>query len=254
MPCASLVLEPPQKLVQVTTLQHVGNCLVHVIVALLRILQTRKRLKQKNMIHPNIHPLQCLTSLQGCFLRCPLKSPLWPMRRAGQSIRKLAECFRASVSWLLIFSKGCTGRFFRKEWDKMQLFGRNPIFEENRCRDFLIVILVFIFYSYLKGTLSIPSYSPDVFCRLLFFHNAMEKHQGVSPSIFDSNAYDGTMNQLGFAVAFRSRGSTYFSSLPRRGFKVRCCAEWWNVWWKIWKDTKYQELVEMLQNDTIDWL
>lgn len=136
MPCASLVLEPPQKLVQVTTLQHVGNCLVHVIVALLRILQTRKRLKQKNMIHPNIHPLQCLTSLQGCFLRCPLKSPLWPMRRAGQSIRKLAECFRASVSWLLIFSKGCTGRFFSERMGQNATFWKKSNFWREQMQGF----------------------------------------------------------------------------------------------------------------------
>ena len=182
-------------------------------------------------------------------------SPLWPKRRQDSRSENLLNALEPA-------SLGCEQKpyrtfFFRKEWNKNAAFwkkyGRNPIFEENRlrCRELFIVISVFDF---VKGTLSIPSCSQRCLCRLLFLHNAMEKHQGVSPRIFDSNAYDGTMNQLGFAVAFRSRGSTYFSSLPRRGFKARCCAEWWNVWWKIWKDTKYQELVEMLQNATIDWL
>lgn len=71
----------------------------------------KKTIKTKNMIHPNIHPLQCLTSLQGVFCVAPL-SPLWTKRRQDSRSENLLNALEPA-------SLGC---WF---WVQDVFFGKN---------------------------------------------------------------------------------------------------------------------------------
>ena len=116
MPCASLVLEPPRKLVQVTTFATCWQLFGP------RDCSSFENFVNKKMIQKRVSSQYSSTSVLDipprCFLRCPFV-PLMTQAAAGQSIRKLAECFRASVSWLSLLS---TGQFFSERMEQNAAF------------------------------------------------------------------------------------------------------------------------------------